>query len=210
MNRATKITVATFGSIMGLAGIEHGIGEILQGSTAPNGIMFPSWPDAAFFRVVSGEPAMSIIPNLLITGILAILFSLAYIYSAIFSVQRKSGGLGLILLAVAMLLFGGGIFPPILGMGIGVLRVKVNSPNNWWRTHLTSKFADILKTAWSYIFVACLIGWLALFPGINLLGTYLGVDNPTLTVAIIGFALSSLVLTALSGIARDIHPAAEV
>ena len=44
MRNATRITVSTFGVLMGLAGLEHGIGEILQGNTAPQEIMFPSWP----------------------------------------------------------------------------------------------------------------------------------------------------------------------
>ncbi len=42
MRSATQVTVSTFGTIMALAGIEHGIGEILQGNLAPSGIVFPS------------------------------------------------------------------------------------------------------------------------------------------------------------------------
>jgi len=34
---ATRITVSTFGAVMGLEGIEHGIGEVLQGNAAPEG-----------------------------------------------------------------------------------------------------------------------------------------------------------------------------
>ena len=41
---ATRITVSTFGAMAGLAGIEHGIGEILQGGAAPEGVMILSWP----------------------------------------------------------------------------------------------------------------------------------------------------------------------
>ena len=76
MRNATNVTVATFGALAGLAGLEHGIGETLQGNRAPDGIMIVSWPGSAFFRIVAGEPAMTIVPNLLVTGILAILVSL--------------------------------------------------------------------------------------------------------------------------------------
>ena len=31
--------------MMTLAGIEHGIGEVLQGNCAPSGILFPPWPE---------------------------------------------------------------------------------------------------------------------------------------------------------------------
>ncbi len=39
MRNATKQTVSIFDVIMGLAGIEHGIGETLQGNITPSGIM---------------------------------------------------------------------------------------------------------------------------------------------------------------------------
>ena len=70
--KATRIVVSTLGAVVGMAGIEHGIGEILQGNVAPEGVAFLSWPDTEIFRIVGGEPAMSIVPNLLMTGILAV------------------------------------------------------------------------------------------------------------------------------------------
>ena len=38
MRNATKVTVSTFGALAGLAGLEHGIGETLQGNRAPDGV----------------------------------------------------------------------------------------------------------------------------------------------------------------------------
>ena len=69
---ATRITVSTFGAMAGLAGIEHGIGEILQGGAAPEGVMILSWPDSGFFRILGGEPAMTVVPDLLVTGVLGV------------------------------------------------------------------------------------------------------------------------------------------
>jgi hypothetical protein len=114
MRNATKVFASTFGAIMALAGIEHGIGEIFQGNVAPSGIMILSWPESEFFRNLGGEPAMTVIPNLLITGILAVLVSLAMLVWAILFVQRKNGGLIMILLSIAMLLVGGGSSLPSL------------------------------------------------------------------------------------------------
>lgn len=57
----------------------------------------------------AGEPAMTIIPNFLLTGILAIIMGIIVtIWSAAY-IERKNGGLILILLSIIMLLFGGGI-----------------------------------------------------------------------------------------------------
>jgi hypothetical protein len=79
MRSATRATVSTFGALAGLAGIEHGIGEMLQGNKAPDGMMILSWPGSALFRILAGEPAMTIIPNFLVSGILAVLSSLIFI-----------------------------------------------------------------------------------------------------------------------------------
>lgn len=74
------------------------------------------------------EPALTILPNFLITGILAAMLGLAMvIWSAAF-VQRKSGGLVLILLSLALLLFGGGIFPPLIGLFGGLAGTRINKP----------------------------------------------------------------------------------
>ena len=198
MKNATHITTAALGALMGIAGIEHGIGEILQGSVAPAGLMFSSWPDSEFFRIVAGEPAMSIIPNLLVTGILAVLFSLAYVAWAIRFIQWKNGGLVLILLAIGMLLVGGGIFPPILGIIVGFLGTRINAP-----AHPSAGRKPHLGKLWPSSFAVCIVAWLLLFPGINIIGYFTGVNDPAITILLILFAFGSLILTVFSGFAYD-------
>ena len=64
---------------------------------------------------------MTLVQNFLITGIFAILVSLVVIaWSAMF-IQRKNGGLTLILLSILMLLVGGGFIPPLFGIIAGVI-----------------------------------------------------------------------------------------
>lgn len=46
MRNATRVTVSTFGALAGLAGIEHGIEEILQGNIAPGGFVIKSWGES--------------------------------------------------------------------------------------------------------------------------------------------------------------------
>ena len=205
MRNATKVFASTFGAIMALAGIEHGIGEMLQGSIAPSGMMFLSWPEAPFFRSLGGEPAMTIIPNLLVTGILAILFSLALLVWATLFVQRENGGLIMILLSFAMLLVGGGIFPPILGIIIGAVATRINAPLTWWRAHLSVGFQRFLEKLWPWSYTACIITWLSMFPGLALLGYFFGVNDPALILVILFFALGTLLLTIVTGFAYDIQ-----
>lgn len=203
MRSATKVTVSTFGVIMGLAGIEHGIGEILQGNVAPEGVMIQSWPDSAFFSSVAGEPAMTIVPNLLVTGILASIVSLIFLVWAIKFVQRKHGGQMMMLLSIIMLLVGGGIFPPILGFMLGALGTRINAPFTGWRAHLPVGLRLSLGKVWPWLFAACLIAWLCLFPGVNILGYAFDVDDPGLITMIIVSAFGSLLMTILTGLAHD-------
>jgi hypothetical protein len=203
MKNATRVFTSTFGAFMALAGIEHGIGEMLQGNIAPGGVMILSWPDSAFFRSVGGEPAMTVIPNLFVTGVLAILVSLALLLWSTLLVQRKNGSLIMVLISITMLLVGGGIFPPILGILVGVVATKINSSLTWWRTHLSDDFRRFLGRLWPWSYAVCLISWLAMIPGVGLLGYFFGVNDATLILIILCFALGSLLLTIFSGFARD-------
>jgi hypothetical protein len=203
MRKATKATVSTFGALAGLVGIEHGIGETLQGNIVPEGIVILSWPESAFFSVLAGEPAMTIVPNLLITGILAILFSLLFIAWAILFVQRKNGGLVLILLAIVMLLFGAGFGPPLLGIIVGIAGTRIHAPLTWWRSHLSGS-RHLLGKLWPWFLGGSLIAWLLLFPGLNILWYFFGIDSPSLTSITILLAFGSLLLTIFSGFAHDI------
>jgi len=205
MRKATKIFTSTFGAIMALAGIEHGIGEIFQGNVVPSGIMILSWPESEFFRSLGGEPAMTIVPNLLVTGILAILFSLILLVWATLFVQGKNGGLIMILLSIAMLLVGGGIFPPLLGIIIGAVGTRINAPSTCWRAHLSVGLRHFFGKLWPWSFIACIIAWLLMFPGLAILGYFFDVNDPNLTLILLVFCLGTLLLTIFTGFAYDIQ-----
>ena len=87
---ASRLAAITFGILAGLGGMWHGIGEILQGNVAPDGIIINSWTQGPIATNMGGEPGMTIVPNLLITGILCIVVSLAVIVWAAVFVQRRT------------------------------------------------------------------------------------------------------------------------
>lgn len=130
MRIATKTVATWLGIIAGIAGLEHGYYEILQGNTKPGAVMFASMGAPCVAEKVwnACEPAMSILPNFMITGILAVIFGLLIMAWSAFFVQRKNGGLILILLCIALLLFGGGFFPPLIGIIGGTAGMKINKP----------------------------------------------------------------------------------
>jgi hypothetical protein len=206
VRNATRVTASTFGTVAGVAGIEHGIGEVLQGNVAPDGMMILSWPGSELFEILTGEPAMTIVPDLLATGILAILVSLIFLVWATMYVRRKNGGLVLILLSIVMLLVGGGFGPPILGVIVGVAATRINAPLTWWRAHLSIGSRRFLAKVWPWCLVAGVIAWLLVLPGTILLDLFFGVDDPNLVVPFLTLsAFGLLLLTVFAGFAHDVQ-----
>ncbi len=163
MRNASRTVAAALGIIAGIAGLEHGYFEILQGNIRPESLMFASMgPPCAPDKVWNAcEPAMTLLPNFLVTGILALLLGLLIlIWSAAF-VQRKNGGSLLILLSVALLVLGGGFFPPLFGVLGGIAGARINQP-------LAGKFAGRLfylaAKLWPWPLVIFMVWALGQFP----------------------------------------------
>lgn len=130
MRKATRIIAAALGMFAGFGGLEHGYFEILQGNIRPESLMIasmgaPCVPEEIWHLC---EPAMTILPNFLATGIISMTLGLITMIWAAMFVQRKHGGAILALLCLGLLLFGGGIFPPVIGMVGGLVGTKINTP----------------------------------------------------------------------------------
>ena len=111
MNRATRINVATIGVLFGISGMTHGFGEILQGNRPTNGLIINAIAAGSSWSrwTEGGEGAFTIIPNFLLTGLLAMLVGLAIIIWSIGFVHKPRGPLVYLLLFVLLFLVGGGI-----------------------------------------------------------------------------------------------------
>lgn len=204
MTRATRVTVSTFGVLAGLAGLEHGVGEVLQDNKAPGGLVTQSWPDAEAFAILGGEPALTVIPNLLVSGVLTILVSLAFLVWATLFLGRRRGGPVLILISALLLLVGGGFGPPLLGLILGVAATRLQTPLTWWRTRLPNGVRRFLAGAWPWLFGAALAAWLLLMPGTMLLDRYTLVSDPELVVSTAALSAFGLLFLSLgAAFARD-------
>ena len=160
MRKATRSVARWFGITAGIAGLEHGYFEILQGNTQPEGLMILSiGPPCVPEEVWNGcEPAMTILPDFLVTGILAVIISLVIIIWSVAFVHRKHGGAILILLSVALLLFGGGLFPPLIGCAGGMAGTKINQPASAKRPDGLTRFAARLWPWPLVIFLVWVLG----------------------------------------------------
>ena len=202
--KASRVTVSTFGAIIGIAGIEHGIGEILQGNKAPEGFYIQSWPvaDNPLYEVLSGEPALTIIPNLFQTGILAIIVSIALIIWVIFFIERKHGALIFLLLNFMGMLVGIGVAGPILiGIITGLVGTKINSERAWMNEH--SSVRDPLSKIWKYVYIVSVFSWFSLWPGLIILGLFVNVIDPLIVIVLALVSFVSFILTIVSSFAYD-------
>jgi hypothetical protein len=197
MKNAAQVTVSVFGTYAGLAGIEHGVGEMLQGNKPPTARVILSWPESALFRVLGGEPAFTIVPNLLLTGILAILLSVIFIVWATRFVQRKNGGWVLVLLSAVWFLAGGGFAPPLLGLILGLAATRINAPL------AVGRALGFFGKLWPWALGGGALSYLLLCPGTMLLDYYLGVSSPALLPALFFGAMGGMLLAIVGAFARD-------
>src|SRR5258708_14023291 len=137
-NCATRVVTSTLGILAGLLGLVHGYLETLQGNVAPSGVFILAMGPPCQANMVWHDcyPAMTIIPNFFVTGVLTIIVSLFVILWAAVFVQRKNGGLVLILLSIIQLLVGGGFISPVLGIIAGVFGKGLRGPLTCWRPTL--------------------------------------------------------------------------
>ena len=203
MRNATRNIASWFGVVAGIAGIEHGYFEILQGNVRPASLMFPSMGPPCVPEEVwnACEPALTVIPSFLVTGILAIIAGLAILIWAAAFVQRKQGGVILILLSIALLLVGGGIFPPLIGIVAGLAGTKINAPLPKQPGRLYGSILHFLAKLWPWPFVVLLV-WLF---GQWIVGYYFNEfmqKNGYLNLVLI---LGLLPLSLLCGYAFDVH-----
>ena len=206
MKSATRIAASTLGAYAGLLSVEHGVFETLQGDAAPSGLMISAigascQADAVWHACF---PAMTLVPSFLVTGVLAIIFSLiALVWAAAF-VERKHGGLFLILLSITMLLVGGGFIPTFIGIIAGVARTRINAPLTWGRARLSGNLIRSLAKLWPWTLIAMVV-W---FPGGWILGHFFNQTMVNLSfILFFAFDLGLPLLTVFTGIAYDAQQA---
>jgi len=202
-NSATRIVASVFGILAGLLGIEHGYFETLQGNVAPGGIyILAMGPPCQANKMWHGcEPAMTIIPQYFVSGVVTIFVSLIVIVWAAAFVQRKYGGLILIVLSIIQLLVGGGFVPIALGIIAGVAGTRIHEPFTWWRAHLSVHSRRFLAALWPWSLIAFVI-W---DPGEWILGYFFNEYLLNLALITMFFSLGLMLLTALTAFAHDIQ-----
>ena len=199
--------MATLGIIFGISGISHGLFETLQGNTVTGGLFISAIGEAQKMWTHGNEYAFTLIPNFLITGIVAMIVGLAIIIWSVGFVHKKNGPTVFFLLFVLLLLVGGGVAQILFFPWIWLVSTRINKPLIWWRKILPVKIQKPLGTLWSWSLIIS-SALLVFVLEIGITGFVPAVNDPEAVLSImlscLGLEAVVLPLTFVSGFAHDI------
>ena len=208
MNRATRTIVSIMGFFFAIGGIDHGFFETLHGNTPTTGLFIQAIGAANRFWIYGTEDAFTIVPNFLLTGILAIIFSLAIMVWLVGFIHTKHGPSIFFLLFVCLFLVGGGVGQAFFFLPTWAVSTHINKPLTWWRKVLTENIRPALARLWPFTMVAGLIFFLIALE-IAIFGFVPGVSNPDqknyICWSILGAGLLTFLFTFVAGFAQDIQ-----
>ncbi|WP_347355092.1 hypothetical protein [Intrasporangium sp.] len=195
---ATLLTVRVLGLLAALNGLDHGVGAITQGPGSPPNRLFQSWANVDAFDPLGGEPALTLIPDLLVSGLLAVLTAITLGAWATVCPERRHSGLVIVGLSLLLLLVGGGFGPPLLGIVVGLLAMRIGSMTSRPVGPVTRLAARLCP--WPLVVAAlCFLG---LVPGTMLLYV-VGIDSGGLVMVLIVAAFAATALAVWSARATD-------
>jgi hypothetical protein len=160
MNRATRTIVSTLGVILGVAGMNHGFFEALQGSSPTDGLIIQAIGPGQRMWVHGTEEAFTLVPNYLLTGVLAIVGGLAIMVWSVGFIHTRRGPTVFLLLFMLLFLVGGGIGQLLFFLPAWAASRKINSPLEWWRKILLPRWRKVLARVWPFTLVAGVVGFL--------------------------------------------------
>jgi hypothetical protein len=208
MNRATRIIVSALGVGFGIAGLDHGFFETLQGYTPTHGVIIQAIGPANRMWIHGTEDAFTLVPNFLITGILAILVSLAIMVWSIGFIHTKHGSSVFLLLFVLLFLVGGGVGQIVFFVPTWLFSTRINKPLTWWQKVLPENVRRFLAKLWPASLAAGLLLFLAALE-IAIVGFVPGVSNPDQRLYICWYlllaALILFIFSFVAGFADDIQ-----
>lgn len=158
-NKATKAFASTLGILVGLAGVEHGILEFLQGNVRPDGLMIDAiGPEQKLWEFAT-ETALTVIPNFLISGILSILFGVLVTIWAYRYVDSKYGAIVLLVLSIVLFLVGGGFAPILLTVLAFIAAARINKPLKFWCDRAPAALRNLFAVLWPWTLIISVVSF---------------------------------------------------
>lgn len=194
--KASRVMVLTYGIFCGFLGLGHGLLEVLQGNTSTKSLIIDANGHQTDLIFQGSEPAMTIIPNFLVTGIVAMVVSLSIILFSLFLKKRRDA-IFLILLSMILLFVGGGFTPIPFGVLAGIAGIGLFS--SFQKVH-QGNFKGFLKLggySWLLFYLASIF-W---YPNLASLSSVFHLSTTTLGA----LGLLICLVAVLTGFANDIQ-----
>ena len=209
-NAATRSIVSTLGVLVGVGSIDHGLLETLQGYRPTPGLIVnalgPGYTWSAWKE--GGEAAFTLIPNFLVSGMVATSLGVLMILWALRWIQKKHGPAVFLLLGIASFLTGGGVAQVVLFTIVWGFATRIRTPLTFWRWLIPPPVRPALGTIWPWTLTVTTALFLAALE-IAIFGYVPGVSNQMQLLHIcwtlLPIALAFYLLSILSGFAHDIE-----
>jgi hypothetical protein len=162
-NAATLAIVRTLGVLLGISSISHGLPEILQGNHTTPGLTVKALGAGYPWTVwkQGSEPAFTLVPNFLLTGILATVIGVLMILCSVQLIQRSHGPTVFVLLAITSFLVGGGLAQVLLFSLNWAVATRIHASLGFWRWRIPRPTRRILARFWRWPLVAGSVFFLA-------------------------------------------------
>ncbi len=192
---ASRIMAMTYGIQCAFLGIMHGYLEILHGSTSTGGLLIDANSNIANSFYTGIEPALTVIPNFLITGIVAVTVGIVVLAVAIVIEKLKHSGVILIVLSIVLLVTGGGFTSIPFGIFAGICGIvlEVHSRRKEYKKATPARRA--IANLWLPLFLISMVWYFYL----DFFGFMLRMESTTVGVIGLGICLFAIV----AGFVRD-------
>jgi len=204
---ARHITTIVLCTLLGLSGFNHGLFEALQGWKPTPGLVVQAIGEGQRMWPRGTEEALTVVPNFLITGILAMVAGVAVVVWSIAFIQRKHGALVLLLLCMTLFLVGGGIAQIVFFVTTWAYATRIGKPLRWWSRILSGPTGARLASIWKWSLTTCSLLFLVALE-IAIVGYFPGVTDQDSLLAIcwgsLGLSWILIHVSFVSGFARDI------
>jgi hypothetical protein len=206
---ALRIIVSSLGILIGLVGIiNHGFFEIQQGNTISSGLIIQSVKEGNILGAPAGEEVLTIIPNLLISGICTVIISLLIIIWSGGFIHGKYGSTIFLILCILQSLAGGGLAQLVVVLLVWRASRISFTLSSRQRKFQDNKFLKMLSGFWLYLLIT---GIVLVFGAtqIALFQSFPGVSDPKLSMLIgliiLVVGICVFILTMFAGFFHDIE-----
>jgi hypothetical protein len=209
INTATRTIASTLGVLVGIGSIDHGILECLQGFRPTPGLLVYALGSGYRWTVwkQGGEGALTLIPNFLLSGIIATLLGLTMIVWSLRFIESRRGPLVFLLLGVTSFVTGGGVAQVVLFTLTWGVATRIHAPLGFWERLIPKGQRNVLGAIWPWTLAASTLLFVIALE-IAVFGYVPGVQEQTelfhICWAVLALALALLLASVCSGFAYDV------